>query len=433
MVNRELQYDNSFTLRFTNTTNTRRKVTLFQQGGDSQFNVSQVNSADENASQGNIIQPLLIWNFYSSQPYVYRNGVGGTPISSITEPIDTSNLFSQASGNLVLQVQSLSTLQVPILDTDNINQVNDKINAEIRANGDLTNFRSPSGAFVEVNVFFDVSYFETFTLPQNTAFPPYRNAWGVSVQYPLDMPNGLLLTTLNFPTNINAEFQGLENIPTQLTSSANGVVVEDTSVGVTYDEILRSQNGAVYDIISMSLDIGKTPTTLEAKSQMLQPLCYDKRNANGDSVTYCQAPTIDPYQFQNSYSVIDMASDEDNYVLDGNTEFNYSLEPLSTALLTFNYTKLTNLVGDTELGIANMREEQERIKKFDAQRGVKAVRTIEIPSANTRTKTKKKTKTNFINFSNDSENKDNSVNTRALGVLVGVGFLFFIYQLNQTN
>ena len=76
-----------------------------------------------------------------------------------------------------------------------------------------------------------------------------------------------------------------------------------------------------------------------------------------------------------------------------------------------------------------MRKEQERIKKFDAQRGVKAVRTIDIPS----TKTKTKTKTNFINFSNDSENKDNSVNTRALGVLVGVGFLFFIYQLNQTN
>ncbi len=126
-----------------------------------------------------------------------------------------------------------------------------------------------------------------------------------------------------------------------------------------------------------------------------------------------------------------MASDEDNYVLDGNTEFNYSLEALSTAILTFNYTKLTNLVGDTKLGIANMKAEQERIKKFDAQRGVKAVRTIEIPSANTRTKTKPKT--NFINFSNDSENKDNSVNTRALGVLVGVGFLFFIYQLNQTN
>ena len=432
MANRELQYDNSFTLRFTNTTNTRRKVTLFQQGGDTQFNVSQVNSADENVSQGNIIVPLLIWNFYSSQPYVYRDGVGGAIIFSITQPIDTSNLFSQASGNLVLEAQSGSTLTIPILDTDNINQVNDKINAEIRANGTLNDFRTPSGAFTEVNVFFDVSYFETFPLPQNTTQTAYRNAWGVSVQYPLDadLPNQYL-KTLNFPNNINAEFQGLNTIPTQITSSANGVVVEDTSVGVTYDEILRSQNGAVYDIISMSLDIGKTPTTLEAKSQMLQPLCYDKRNANGDSVTYCQAPTIDPYQFQNSYSVIDMASDEDNYVLDGNTEFNYSLEPLSTAILTFNYTKLTNLVGDTELGIANMREEQERIKKFDAQRGVKAVRTIEIPSANTRTKTKPKT--NFINFSNDSENKDNSVNTRALGVLVGVGFLFFIYQLNQTN
>lgn len=427
MVNRELQYDNSFTLRFTNTTNTRRKVTLFQQGGDTQFNVSQVNSADENASQGNIVQPNLIWNFYSSQPYIYREGVGGAIITNITEPIDTSNLFSQASGNLRISVSGGSFLDIPILDTDNINQINDKIKADIRLNGSADNFRSPSGSFTEVNVFFDVSYFEQFPLPSNTTQPPYRSAWGLSVQYPTDMPIGRLVRNLNFPNNANPEFDAIDTIPLTLTSSANGVVVEDSGSNVTYDEILRSQNGAVYDIISMSLDIGKTPTTLEAKSQMLQPLCYDKRNANGDSVTYCQAPTIDPYQFQNSYSVIDMASDEDNYVLDGNTEFNYSLEPLSTAILTFNYTKLTNLVGDTELGISTMRKEQERIKKFDAQRGVKAVRTIDIPSSNT------KTKTNFINFSNDSENKDNSVNTRALGILVSVGFLFFIYQLNQTN
>ena len=429
MANRELQYDNSFTLRFTNTTNTRRKVTLFQQGGDTQFNVSQVNSAFENASQGNIFQPNLIWSLYSSQPFVYLEGVGGAIINIITAPIDTSNLFSQASGNLILGIQSGGTFNVPILDTDNINQVNEKINSEIRANGDLTNFRSPSGAFVEVNVFFDVSYFEQFSLPQSPTDTPYRSSWGVSIQYPSDMPNGQLLRYLNFPNNSTPEFDTIDSIPLTFTSSANGVVVEDSGSNVTYDEILRSQNGAVYDIISMSLDIGKTPTTLEAKSQMLQPLCYDKRNANGDSVTYCQAPTIDPYQFQNSYSVIDMASDEDNYILDGNTEFNYSLEPLSTAILTFNYTKLTNLVGDTELGIANMREEQERIKKFDAKRRIKALRTIEIPSANTRTKTK----TNFINFSNDSETKDNSVNTRALGVLMGVVFLFFIYQLNQTN
>ena len=429
MVNRELQYDNSFTLRFTNTTNTLRKVTLFQQGGDTQFNVSQVNSADENASQGNIVQPVLIWNFYSAQPYIYREGVGGAIITTITKPIDTSNLFSQASGNLRVSVSGGSFLDIPILDTDNINQINDKINAYIRLNGSADNFRSPSGSFTEVNVFFDVSYFEQFPLPSNTTQPPYRSAWGVSVQYPTDMPIGRLVRNLNFPNNANPEFDAIDTIPLTLTSSANGVVVEDSGSNITYDEILRSQNGAVYDIISMSLDIGKTPTTLEAKSQMLQPLCYDKRNANGDSVTYCQAPTIDPYQFQNSYSVIDMASDKDNYVLDGNTEFNYSLEPLSTAILTFNYTKLTNLVGDTELGISNMRKEQERIKKFDAQRGVKAVRTIDIPS----TKTKTKTKTNFINFSNDSENKDNSVNTRALGVLVGVGFLFFIYNLNQTN
>tara|TARA_Y100001972_G_scaffold129317_1_gene196668 strand:+ start:6568 stop:7860 length:1293 start_codon:yes stop_codon:yes gene_type:complete len=430
MVNREKQYDNSFTLRFSNSTNSRRKVILFEQGNDTAFSVRKVNSVDENASQGNIITPPLIWNFYSSQPFVYREGVGGTIIFSITEPIDTSNLFSQANGNLVLEVQSGSTLNVPILESDNINQVNDKINAEIRANGDLTNFRSPSGQFTEVNVFFDVSYFESFPLPQNATGTAYRGAWGVSIQYPTDMPNGTLLRTLNFPNNVNPEFQGLDLLASQLTSSANGVVVDDSGSNVTYDEILRSQNGAVYDIISMSLDIGSTPTSLEAKSQMLQPLCYDKRDANGDSITYCQVPTIDPYQFQNSFSVIDMASDSDNYVLDGQTEFVYELEPLSTALLTFNYTKLTNLVGDTKMGIATMRKEQEKIKEWDAKRQTKSTKTLYVkPIA------KNKKLKNFSNFSNETETKNekNSINTRAIGVLVGLGFLFFIYSLNQTN
>lgn len=430
MVNREIQYDNSFTLRFTNSTNARRKVILFEQGNDTPFSVRKVNSVDENASQGNIIQPPLVWNFYSSQPYVYRASVGGAIIFTITEPIDISNLFSQASGNLVLEVQSGSTLNVPILDTDNINQINDKINSEIRANGDTTNFRSPSGQFAEVNVFFDVTYFETFALPQTATSVPYRNAWGVSVQYPSDMPNGQLLRTLNFPNNATPEFQGLDLLPSTLTSSANGVVVDDSGSNVTYDEILRSQNGAVYDIISMSLDIGNTPTSLEAKSQMLQPLCYDKRDANGDSITYCQVPTIDPYQFQNSYSVIDMASDSDNYVLDGQTEFVYELEPLSTALLTFNYTKLTNLVGDTKMGIATMRKEQEKIKEWDAKRQTKSTKTLFL-----KPKGRKNKLENFSNFSNDTETKTdgNSINTRALGVIVGLGFLFFIYSLNQTN
>ena len=421
MVNRELQYDNSFTLKFTNTTNTRRKVILFSQGGDTQFNVTQVNSADENGSQGNITQSALIWNFVGGQPYQYN-----ATTTPVTSPIDIDLFKATTTGTLeIISDNGGSKADVAILNTDTLNQVNDKINATIRLNADLTNFLSPSGKYAEVNVFFDINYFEQFPLPQPKTNPPYRQSFGVSVQYPTDLPHKLL--QLNYPTNANSEFGTLNTMNEVVTSSANGVVVEDSGSNITYDEILRSQNGAVYDIISMSLDIGKTPTILEAKSQMLQPLCYDKRNANGDSITYCQTPTIDPYQFQNSYSVIDMASDEDNYVLDGNTEFIYSVEPLSTAILTFNYTKLTNLVGDTRLGISNMRKEQERIKKWDAQRGMKAISTINIPSS------RPKSKKNFNNFSNETETKVDSVNTRAFSVMVGVGFLFFIYQLNQTN
>ena len=69
--NEGIAIENSFTLKFENTTNSVRAITLFEQGGNDLTDVIEVNSASENASQGNITQPLTIWNFASSQPYQY--------------------------------------------------------------------------------------------------------------------------------------------------------------------------------------------------------------------------------------------------------------------------------------------------------------------------------------------------------------------------
>jgi len=371
--NKGLAIDNSFTLKFENTTNSVRTITLFEQGGNDPTDVIEVNSAFENASQGNITQSALIWNFVAQQPYQYDASV-----SPITAPINVDLFKATTSGNLeIISDNGGSKVDVAILNTDTLNQVNDKINLAIRNNADLTNFKSPSGLFAEVNVLFDINYFEQFALPQAKTNPQYRESFGVSVQYPTDLPHKLL--EINFPTNANPEFATLNTMLLSTTSSANGVIVQDAGVNVTYEEIERSQSGAVYDIRSMGLDVGKAPTQNEKDGQMLSPFCFTKFDVNGNELTYCKVPTKDPYQFQDSYGVIDMGTESDNYVLDGRTKFNYDVQPLTSLFLTFNYAQLTNLLFDTELGLAQAKKEQDFLTKYDKNRNINRVIKLTAP------------------------------------------------------
>ena len=369
--NNGLAVENSFTLKFENTTNSVRTITLFEQGGNDPTDVIEVNSGVETNLQGNITFPPLVWNFLSSQPYAY-------PQQPITDPVNTDLFTADASGTLVLESDNGgSSVSLAILNTDTLNQVNDKINLAIRQNADLTNFKSPSGQFAEVNIFFDVSYFEQFPLPQSRTAPAYRNSWGISVQYPTDLPHKLL--QIVYPSSITPTFQTINNMITNPISSANGVIVQDAGVNVTYEEIERSQSGAVYDIRSMGLDVGKAPTQDERDGQMLSPFCFTKFDVNGNELTYCKVPTKDPYQFQDSYGVIDMGTESDNYVLDGRTKFGYDIQPLTSVFITYNYAQLTNLLFDTELGLEQAKKEQEFLTKYDKNRNINRVIKLTAP------------------------------------------------------
>ena len=179
--NEGIAIENSFTLKFENTTNSVRAITLFEQGGNDLTDVIEVNSASENASQGNITQPLTIWNFASSQPYQY-------PSNPITSLVNVDNFRPTSSGILeVISDNGSSKVDVTISTSDSLNDVNTKINNAIRNTATLNNFKSPSGKFAEINVFFDLNYFERFSLPQSLTGSVYRNSWGISVQYPSDL------------------------------------------------------------------------------------------------------------------------------------------------------------------------------------------------------------------------------------------------------
>jgi len=442
MSNATKQIQNSFTLKFINTTNTRRKVQLFEQGSDSTLSVSKVESSVANGFQGTLTLPPTLWNFGSTQPFGYPNP---TSTSNLEANWDVNDFRLRANFSGIIQYNFGSTKfslasAGGLLQNMTIGEVNDRINYAIR--NFSSELKSPSGLFVEIYVYIDQDYINSQTFPLNLTFPTTYKAWGISVQYPHDFPPSQKIEEVQLQSNfLNAgEWQDIDTIPTTTTSSANGIEVDDSASTISYDEIEKSQVGAVYDIASMSLNIGKTPSQDYADGQMLQPLCYDKRDVNGNSITFCKVPTKDPYQFQDSYSVLEMSTDDDDFILDGNTQFAYELEPQTTAILTFNYSKLNNLVADTELGVKAMEKEKEELKISDTNRSQKNTITItalldKSKKKNTNKRKKAKSTKNFSNFISysDEKQKHKARKYTAYVMGIGVGLLLFNKFKNQTK
>lgn len=148
---------------------------------------------------------------------------------------------------------------------------------------------------------------------------------------------------------------GAEPIPTTIiTTQVNGV---------SYEQILQSQNGAVYQVNGLTINIVSAPNDGAKASQLLKPFIFKKRDVNGNELRIEKFQTIDPYQYQFSYSFVDLVDDGEVFVLDGNTEFRYEIEPFVAVNVTFNYVEVRNSTFGTEEGQAeieaNLRKDNE--------------------------------------------------------------------------
>lgn len=126
--------------------------------------------------------------------------------------------------------------------------------------------------------------------------------------------------------------------------------------GISYEEILRSQNGAVYKVNGLTINVVSAPSDGAKATQLLKPFIFSKKDVNGDEIRIEKFQTIDPYQRQFSYSFVDLVDDGEIFALDGNTEFRYSIEPNTSVNVTFNYVELKNSNFGTQ-------ESQEEFKK----------------------------------------------------------------------
>jgi hypothetical protein len=141
---------------------------------------------------------------------------------------------------------------------------------------------------------------------------------------------------------------GAEPIPTTIiTSQVNGI---------SYEQILQSQNGAVYQVSGLTINIVSAPTNGEKINQLLKPFIFSKRDVNGNEMRIEKFQAVDPYQEQFSFSFVDLLDEGEVFVLDGNTLFQYEIEPFLKVNVTFNYVEIKNSTFGTEEGEAELEQ-----------------------------------------------------------------------------
>jgi len=152
---------------------------------------------------------------------------------------------------------------------------------------------------------------------------------------------------------------GAEPIPTTIiTTQVNGV---------TYEEILQSQNGAVYQINGLTINIVSALTDGAKASQLLKPFIFSKKDVNGNEMRIEKFQTIDPYQQQFAYSFVDLVDEKEIFLLDGNTLFQYEIDPLVKVNVTFNYIELKNANFGTEESQKALRKDIENDLKLQKE------------------------------------------------------------------
>jgi len=362
-----IQIDNSFTLGFTNTTNDTQKIVLFREGTNTINDVKGVVSTGRTTAQNNqypLLRLITIWNTTLLQPYNY---FGNPNLPTLTSYPTLEDITIKGTGNIQLVSDNeispsvFSTINVAVVDGESISSVNDKINDAIRKLSDTTNFKNSKGDVMQLFLTIDFTILNSQTLPITTA--GFTAPFGISVQYPYPSDlaigstgNPIRLKEIICPPSVNPPFSFIDLCPLSVPkASANGVEVVGLS-NISYEAIKESQNGSILDVNSLVVNIGNAPSEQEKQSQLLQPYLFKKIDVNGNEVELIKTQVIDPYQQQYSYSKVDMTDDGEQFILDGNTKFEYKVEPSTSVNITFNYILIKNSnygSQETAIGVEN--------------------------------------------------------------------------------
>ena len=345
---------NSFQLKLKNLSGETQTINLFEVGASGDNVPVEVEKKEKN----------------DSTFIVYFNGVS---------PFENKDITLKENTIFRLTFTTTPTIQFTMNIGDDLNQVNARINSEMQSVDAIKN-----------NMF--------------------QISWDIVDYAPSKVPNYFILTaTDNGSTNdvltkitlINTG-QGSNDVnittfPITTTSMTPNFVEVQGGGGSQprYAEIQESQNGQVYDIAGVDLDV---LNSRDAQQQMLGCLRFTKKDSNGDDLEHFKCPVLDGYQYQNSYGFVDMETEVDKFTLDGQTKFSYDILANSSLNIGYNYSVLPNLLSDSAYGMEQVEEQNKTIDNYknvgdknrviDVDIDLKDLKNVETPT-NIKKKTKK--------------------------------------------
>jgi hypothetical protein len=135
------------------------------------------------------------------------------------------------------------------------------------------------------------------------------------------------------------------NSSASIKEIANDVIIASNG-GLTYKEIQRSQNGEFLHLRAISVQVlsSSASSIYTQNAQNLNSLGFNKNNPFGKDYIQYLNPTISPFQTQNVVNDIKINKNSEIFVLDGDTTFLYTLNPLTSVEITFNYVKFPMLL-----------------------------------------------------------------------------------------
>jgi len=338
----------AFALTFKNLSNIKQSMELFQLGLANLFTPHQQRriqnwEIDTTAFVYANYFAVGVWTNFAS---LWKNGALG---DNSNENCVWNTGVSPTTIVLVQGNGGSSTFTIPTGSTININGFNDLIETAMLNN--IANGWETQGSHIR--------YDFNGNFPLGSTW--LKGCFGITAWNDDELVVPTLLGIQTQSITIGADVWGTPQSISTWTKSFPILLIAENDIevvsagGMGYEEINRSQNGAFMDIRGVSIQVlpNNIGTAYNQNSQTLNSLGFVKLNARGDDYLYYSNPTISPYQTQNVVNDIDMDDKSGLFVLDGNTRFDYSLEPLTDVQLVFDYAQFPNFLLKYGWNVAN--------------------------------------------------------------------------------
>tara|TARA_R110000822_G_scaffold18590_5_gene61338 strand:+ start:1004 stop:2215 length:1212 start_codon:yes stop_codon:yes gene_type:complete len=357
-----------------------------------------------------------------------------SPINFTTQGLDSFRaffLFVPNPPQTLEEIKCLGNLVITFTNTDGdtISTASIASASSLNTiNAALEGALSATGAWysgIQVRIVFDFNQPSPFVIFSAEAYVMYNENFDIKTLankgvISLTMTSSVIGTN-TIPISLSLKPAYKTNIA---TAKSSGVLITARN-GVSYGEILESQNGQVLDIKTINFTISTNSSSVDKtqKEQVFNCFTFEKTDMNGNKIEYRKCPVVDVYSNPdlNSIDGIKLERKADVYTLDGTTNVNYSLRGGIVVQISSEFTRLTNLLQESKQG-----QEQIEVQK----RNIKNNRLYtEYALSKEAITTEQKKEEKGFNFNGDVKKKNISTSLHnSILMFGGVGLLLLMFN-----